>query len=126
MFCYESNLLMAFCNWVAIVVQGYINFVVPALLYRAALLRSPDSELEGGDPDSKQLLLNSDEPLPPPDIEPLAGPAGRRAQGPVNALPRTVRIFGRTFRSGLPLPLRSHFELCVPAIPPPSYSTLSL
>eukprot|EP00730_Choanoeca_flexa_P000797 TRINITY_DN10338_c0_g1_i6.p1 TRINITY_DN10338_c0_g1~~TRINITY_DN10338_c0_g1_i6.p1 ORF type:complete len:603 (+),score=166.30 TRINITY_DN10338_c0_g1_i6:181-1989(+) len=42
MFLYESNVLTAFCNWVAIVVQGYINFVIPAMLYRSALLRYPD------------------------------------------------------------------------------------
>ena len=34
MFCYERPLLSTFCNWVAIVVQGYINFVVPAILFR--------------------------------------------------------------------------------------------
>jgi hypothetical protein len=37
MFLYESNLLTAFCNWVAIAVQGYINFVIPAMLYRSVL-----------------------------------------------------------------------------------------
>ncbi len=41
MFCYETNVLVTFCNWIAICVQGYINFVVPALLYRAALLQYP-------------------------------------------------------------------------------------
>jgi hypothetical protein len=36
-FCYEQEVLTSLCNWVAIVLQGYINFVVPALLYRSAL-----------------------------------------------------------------------------------------
>eukprot|EP00043_Microstomoeca_roanoka_P018373 m.196087 g.196087 ORF g.196087 m.196087 type:complete len:595 (+) comp16812_c0_seq2:200-1984(+) len=42
MFCYQRPLLSQFCNWVAIVVSGYINFVIPAILYRSALLRYPD------------------------------------------------------------------------------------
>eukprot|EP00049_Salpingoeca_infusionum_P024384 m.15846 g.15846 ORF g.15846 m.15846 type:complete len:601 (-) comp6803_c0_seq2:384-2186(-) len=42
MFCYETNILTAFCNWIAIVLQGFINFVVPAFLYRTALKRYPD------------------------------------------------------------------------------------
>eukprot|EP00850_Spirogloea_muscicola_P000501 SM000002S05581 [mRNA] locus=s2:1052079:1055615:+ [translate_table: standard] len=32
-------ILVQFCNWVAILFQGTINLIVPALLYRAALLR---------------------------------------------------------------------------------------
>ncbi|EDQ87491.1 uncharacterized protein MONBRDRAFT_37937 [Monosiga brevicollis MX1] len=45
-FCYETNVLQEFCNWVAIVVQGYINFVIPAMLYRSALYRYPDHNAE--------------------------------------------------------------------------------
>ena len=33
---------MTLCNWVGVIVQGYINFVVPALIYRSSLLRYPD------------------------------------------------------------------------------------
>lgn len=63
MFCYETNVLLQFCNWVAIVVQGYINFVVPALLYRAALLRYGNPEEDDG-PEGAGLLgasVNDDE-----------------------------------------------------------------
>eukprot|EP00850_Spirogloea_muscicola_P007615 SM000039S14445 [mRNA] locus=s39:101468:105072:- [translate_table: standard] len=38
-FCYQAQILVQFCNWVAILFQGTINLIVPALLYRAALLR---------------------------------------------------------------------------------------
>jgi hypothetical protein len=45
-FLYNTDILSIFCNWVAIVIQGYINFVVPVVLYRAALLRYPDHMAE--------------------------------------------------------------------------------
>ena len=64
MFCYETNVLVQFCNWIAIVVQGYINFVVPALLYRAALLRYPQEGDFPMDGEAKYLpSLNDDEEL---------------------------------------------------------------
>ncbi len=60
MFCYETDVLMQFCNWVAIVVQGYINFVVPALLYRAALLRYPqEGDVLVSDEATRKLLETS-------------------------------------------------------------------
>eukprot|EP00048_Salpingoeca_helianthica_P017002 m.235246 g.235246 ORF g.235246 m.235246 type:complete len:551 (+) comp19959_c0_seq1:41-1693(+) len=107
MFCYESNVLLVFCNWVAIVVQGYINFVVPALLYRAALLHAPDEHAEDlgrGGAKRRLLDINNDDddiigdPGNAPDIASLTDVNMRPTQGPVNALPRSIRICGRTFR----------------------------
>jgi hypothetical protein len=43
-FCYEQQLLSTLCNWVAILVQGYINFLVPILVYRRALIEFPQPE----------------------------------------------------------------------------------
>eukprot|EP00850_Spirogloea_muscicola_P008048 SM000042S15315 [mRNA] locus=s42:212999:216528:- [translate_table: standard] len=43
-FCYQAQILVQFCNWVAILFQGTINLIVPALLYRAALLRSSTAQ----------------------------------------------------------------------------------
>ncbi|KAA0168848.1 hypothetical protein FNF27_02010 [Cafeteria roenbergensis] len=40
-FCYEQQVLNQLCNWVAILVQGYINFLVPIMLYRRALIEFP-------------------------------------------------------------------------------------
>lgn len=66
-FMYETAFLTVFCNWVAIIVQGFINFVIPCMLYRSALLRYPDivkdpskSRLEPPS-ETTRLLINADE-----------------------------------------------------------------
>lgn len=41
-FLYNTSWLNEFCNWVAILLQGLVNCVVPVILYRSALLRYPD------------------------------------------------------------------------------------
>ena len=77
MFCYESDVLVQFCNWVAIVVQGYINFVVPVLLYRVALQRYPqETDFVETEESTRKLLETSvneaddlDEPLMPLSLE---------------------------------------------------------
>lgn len=38
-FTYNRGLLLTACNWVALLVQGYTNFVLPAALYLEALRR---------------------------------------------------------------------------------------
>jgi len=43
-FCYEQQVLNTLCNWVAILVQGYVNFLVPILLYRRALIEFPQPD----------------------------------------------------------------------------------
>eukprot|EP00054_Salpingoeca_dolichothecata_P017322 m.103475 g.103475 ORF g.103475 m.103475 type:complete len:573 (+) comp22406_c0_seq1:53-1771(+) len=99
-FLYEMGVLMTFCNWVAILVQGYINFVIPALLYRSALLRYPDSSLNL-DAVSDTLSTNSnkpkihiqsrsvDEETPLLDQDPAM-------MFPVNAVPTSLSLGGMT------------------------------
>jgi len=48
-FCYEQDVLTTLCNWVAIIMSGYINFVVPAMLYHTALERYPDKACPWGE-----------------------------------------------------------------------------
>lgn len=48
-FCYEQDVLTTLCNWVAIICSGYINFVVPAMLYHTALSRYPDKACPWGE-----------------------------------------------------------------------------
>eukprot|EP00045_Choanoeca_perplexa_P012175 m.131850 g.131850 ORF g.131850 m.131850 type:complete len:607 (+) comp15915_c0_seq3:277-2097(+) len=77
MFLYESNVLTAFCNWVAIVVQGYINFVIPAMLYRSALLRYPDHSAEQFDVAQPEVDERTSLIKPKPlssQSSPLSGP----------------------------------------------------
>jgi len=44
-FCYEQKALQTICTWAGILVQGFINFVAPALLYRKALIMYPDGHM---------------------------------------------------------------------------------
>jgi len=48
-FCYEQDVLTTLCNWVAIICSGYVNFVVPAMLYYTALERYPDKMCPWGE-----------------------------------------------------------------------------
>lgn len=84
-FCYEKGVLTTLCNWVAIIFQGYINFVVPAILYRSALKRYPIAS-DAGDTDSIQA---DDQPLL--DATEFSGDT----EGPVNAIPRFIHVFGK-------------------------------
>jgi len=45
-FLYERGLLQGFCEWVAVAIQGYVNFVIPPLLYRKAILRYGDTPIK--------------------------------------------------------------------------------
>lgn len=58
-FFYQAEMLLQFCNWMAILFQGFINFVVPAILYRAAILTSEDHATEP----VKLTLLEEDNKL---------------------------------------------------------------
>ncbi|CAI5999286.1 unnamed protein product [Closterium sp. NIES-64] len=49
---------LEFCNWVAIICQGFINLVVPTLLFRAALITYPTPE----ELESRGYLLVSSSP----------------------------------------------------------------
>eukprot|EP00041_Stephanoeca_diplocostata_P019579 m.424869 g.424869 ORF g.424869 m.424869 type:complete len:207 (+) comp21340_c0_seq8:1193-1813(+) len=84
-FCYEKDVLTTLCNWVAIIFQGYINFVVPAILYRSALKRYPIAD-DVGDTDSiqadEQQLLEATE-------------FADNTESPVNAIPRYLTVFGK-------------------------------
>lgn len=40
-FLYQRPVLVTLCNWIALVVQGYTNFVLPVAMYRKAVLRYP-------------------------------------------------------------------------------------
>lgn len=98
MFLYETDVLVQFCTWVGIVVQGYINFVVPVLLYKNALQRYPnESDLVLGEEAKHLPSLNDDDEL-------LDGHSVKGAeelhdgQGAVNAVPSHVVLCGRTFR----------------------------
>jgi len=46
---YRRPVLMATCSWVAVLVQGFANFVLPVALYRAALRRHPRPSDGGND-----------------------------------------------------------------------------
>ncbi|CAI6007372.1 unnamed protein product [Closterium sp. NIES-65] len=57
-FFYQAQVLVQFCNWVAIICQGFINLVVPTLLFRAALITYPTPE----ELESRGYLLVSSSP----------------------------------------------------------------
>lgn len=72
-FFYETQYLTNLCNYVTIFVSGYVNFVIPCLLYRSALkAQLPKDSIYG-------INDNEDEPILP-HINPVVEP-------PVNALP---------------------------------------
>lgn len=90
-FIYEKDILTSMCNWVAIFVQGYINFVVPALLYRTAVLTHPtgeDDHLKDTKSDRQRLLGAIGTGSEQARIE-------VRIESPVNAIPRYISICGR-------------------------------
>ncbi|CAI5953959.1 unnamed protein product [Closterium sp. NIES-65] len=64
-FFYQAQVLVQFCNWVAIICQGFINLVVPTLLFRAALITYPTPE----ELESRGYLLVSSSP---PSSTPLS------------------------------------------------------
>lgn len=41
MFLYQRPVLVTLCNWLALFVQGYTNFVLPVAMYRKACFRYP-------------------------------------------------------------------------------------
>jgi len=90
-FCYEKDALSLICTWVAIVVQGYINFVIPAMLYRTALLRYPNANdaTWPGDVGAEPLLTMAGESIN--DV------TTKRSEPPVNAVPRYILFCGKKF-----------------------------
>jgi len=88
-FCYEQDALTVICTWIGLLVQGYINFVVPALIYITALERYPDEDSGGIQNQSTISNIYEDEVL-----EPLVQCTERK----VNAVPKTIIICGRRIR----------------------------
>jgi hypothetical protein len=87
MFTYRLSLLGDICSWAGIVVMGFANFVVPAMIYREALLRYP---LPGEASYTEPLLLEEDggcggEEEDEPEKQP------QPASPPVDAIPPFVR-----------------------------------
>eukprot|EP00039_Didymoeca_costata_P020335 m.340903 g.340903 ORF g.340903 m.340903 type:complete len:559 (+) comp19629_c0_seq1:222-1898(+) len=80
-FCYQQDMLNSLCNWIAIIVQGYINFVIPAMLYHDSLIRYPDNQI---------LSVNSSS-----ELSALLGV--KDAQQDVQAVPKYIKI--GTFRT---------------------------
>lgn len=97
-FCYQSQALVHLCNWVAILVQGFVNLVVPVALYRTALEKYPipedavvgaarlrrdrrDNTSVNGDSGSDLLSVASEEALLPAE-------SARFSEARVNPVPK--------------------------------------
>ncbi|EGD76432.1 hypothetical protein PTSG_07549 [Salpingoeca rosetta] len=119
MFCYERPLLTTFCNWIAIAVQGYINFVVPALLYRSALLRYPDhfdQEAIKGEPRSRTGHF-----VPLQRRKSMSRARRRVSQASINERSALIRTLSTTYEDEDDLihDVEEHLdEMPVDAIPP--------
>eukprot|EP00051_Salpingoeca_urceolata_P015051 m.192814 g.192814 ORF g.192814 m.192814 type:complete len:563 (+) comp18276_c0_seq1:459-2147(+) len=90
-FCYESNELLTLVNWIALLVQGYINFVIPALLYAHALKKYPDliDQLETQASSETERLLR-------PQVSTSSIVA--ILEDPVHAVPHDIEFLGRVYR----------------------------
>lgn len=80
-FFYQAQALLQFCSWVALLCQGFINLVVPILLYRQALLWYPkDTEIASYD------ALSSKPVGKLPSVEPPLLEGGTQGSSPLSAL----------------------------------------
>eukprot|EP00038_Savillea_parva_P004283 m.135992 g.135992 ORF g.135992 m.135992 type:complete len:573 (-) comp11426_c6_seq1:40-1758(-) len=92
-FCYEKKgALDNVCNWVAILFQGYINFVVPAMLYRRALIEYPNKGEYMGNVVAAVINEDGTEKL-------LRDESGQTlSEDPVNAVPPKIDIGPFSFK----------------------------